>query len=287
MTIQREAAIIQRTTAPATQGSLVTDFKRLGIRPGMILLVHSSLSTLGWVCGGPVAVILALEEVLGTQGTLVMPAHSGENSDPAKWSNPPVPEPWVEIIKENMPAFDAHLTPTRGMGRIAETFRNQDGVLRSEHPQDSFCAFGKQAERITKDHSVEAGLGEGSPLEKIYDLDGWILLLGVTHANNTSLHLAEYRSDFKGKKWVEDGCAMLVDGKRQWVNFTGLDLNSDDFAEIGEDYGNIFPQRVHKAKVGQADAILLKQKPLVDYATKWMQENRNKLADVVVTGENK
>lgn len=275
MAIQREETIIKNTTAVVTQSSLVVDFKKLGITSGMVLLVHSSLSKLGWVCGGAVAVILALEEVLGAEGTLIMPAHCGENSDPAKWSMPPVPADWVEIIRQNMPAYNKSLTPSRSMGRIAETFRYQEGVFRSEHPQDSFCAFGKHAQWITENHNLESALGEGSPLQKIYDLDGWILLLGVTHSNNTSLHLAEYRADFNGKKWLEDGCAMMVNGKRQWVNFTGLDLNSNDFDKIGKEYAEKHPELIHFGKAGQAETMLLKQKPLVDFATIWMQENRN------------
>ena len=83
--------------------SLIEDFRALGIQPGMTLLVHSALSKLGWVCGGPVAVILALEAVLGSTGTLVMPTHSSDLSDPAMWHHPPVPESWWEPIRQTMP----------------------------------------------------------------------------------------------------------------------------------------------------------------------------------------
>ncbi len=140
-----EDKIVKKTKMPATIESLQTDLRALGVRPGMVVLVHSSLSAMGWVCGGAVAVVTALQKVLGSTGTLVMPAHSSGLSEPSKWESPPVPESWWPVIRENMPAYDPVLTPTRAMGVIAETFRKQRGVLRSSHPLDSFCACGPQA----------------------------------------------------------------------------------------------------------------------------------------------
>ena len=81
--IERESSAIARTERPNTQESLATDLRALGVAPGMTLLVHASLSALGWVAGGPVAVIQALMDALTPQGTLVMPANTGDNSDPA------------------------------------------------------------------------------------------------------------------------------------------------------------------------------------------------------------
>ena len=130
----------------ATIPTLVADFVALGIRPGMVLIVHSSLKSLSAeVNGGAVAVVLALEQVLGTEGTLVMPTHSPQLSNPANWVAPPVPEAWWKTMRETMPAFDQALTPTFRMGIIPETFRKQSGVLRSNHPDASFAAWGKYA----------------------------------------------------------------------------------------------------------------------------------------------
>lgn len=175
------------------QGKLITvetlaaDFRSLGVQEGMTLLLHSSFKSLGqWVAGGPVAVILALEEVLGAEGTLVMPSQSSDQTDPSGWSRPPVPEAWWQTIREQMPAYDPDLTPLRGMGVIPDTFRKQHGVKRSSHPVDSFVAWGKHRDFIIDGHGLEFAFGEQSPLARIYDLHGSVLLLGVDSLNNTS-----------------------------------------------------------------------------------------------------
>ena len=168
-----EGQVVRKTKTLATVGSLQSELTALGIEKGMVLLVHSSLSALGWVCGGAVAVIIALQEVLGETGTLVMPTHSTDLSEPGQWENPPVPESWWQTIRETMPVYDPDLTPTRSMGKIAETFRKQKDVLRSGHPQSSFSARGPQASYVVNNHAFAFGMGECSPLARIYDLQGY------------------------------------------------------------------------------------------------------------------
>jgi len=268
-----EADVIKASSeGPLTQANLKESLLSVGVRPGMVLICHSALSKIGWVVGGPVALILALEDILGSEGTLIMPAHSGDLSDPADWSNPPVPEGWKKIIRQTMPAYDPDLTPTRAIGRTAETFRKQAGVLRSGHPQFSFAAWGKAAHEITKNHGLDFGLGDQSPLARIYDLGGWILLLGVGQESNTSLHLAEYRADFGSKKEIKQGAPMLVDGVRSWVHLREYDEQSDKFPDIGsafQEAGGI----TLEGKIGNAQTLLIPQKPLVDFAVSYIESN--------------
>lgn len=259
-------AVLSRET-PNTVATLEKELKTLGLKAGMTVLVHSSLSALGWTSGGAIAVVQALMNVITENGTLVMPTHSGELSDPQIWENPPVPEDWWQTIRDTMPAFDPQTTPTRGMGKIVECFRTFPNVKRSNHPQVSFAAWGKFAEEITQNHQLAYGLGENSPLQKIYDLDGYILLLGVGYSNNTSLHLAENHA--KNRSLFYTGAPIIKNGKRIWQTFEDFDTDDEEFEEIGKLFEAKYS--VYTKKVGNATTKLMKQKELVDFGTRWFK----------------
>jgi aminoglycoside 3-N-acetyltransferase len=274
--VRRERELIEATgkKGPVTVRSLSADLRALGVRPGMVLLVHCSLRSLGWVCGGAAAVILALERAVRSYGTLVMPAHSGDLSEPEAWRNPPVPRGWMREIRASMPPFDPDLTPSRGMSVVAELFRTLPDVVRSRHPQVSFAAWGAEAIMVATDHSLEYGLGESSPLARIYELDGWVLLLGVDHSVNTSLHLAEYRASYPGKAEVTCGAPMLVGGHRRWRRFNDIDISSADFLRLGRDFTRRHSAVVRAGRVGLARAQLFPQRACVDFAVRWMERHR-------------
>ena len=267
-----EDAAIQNADQPRTVASLSADLRMLGLREGMVVLVHSSLSSLGWVVGGAQAVIQALAQILGESGTLVMPAYCTDNTEPRDWREPPIPEAWWQTVRDHMPAFDPRQTPTREMGKIAETFRSWPGVQRSSHPATSFCAWGKLAGVITRNHSLENGFGENSPLARLYDAHGQVLLLGVGHDRNSSLHLAEHRSDWPRKRTFEQGTAMLVEGRRTWVCFKNLFSEAHDFGLMGADFDAAGGTQI--GKIGGATAKLMSQVALVDFGVKWIWEKR-------------
>ena len=256
-----------------TKSRLVRQLLSLGVEPGMVLLVHSSLSSLGWVCGGPQTVIESLQEVIGRTGTLVMPTHTSHLTDPAGWQNPPVPQKWWEPIRREMPAYDPALTTTRGMGAIPESFRKASKARRSDHPQLSFAAWGEHRDAIIDDHRPEVSIGEGSPLASLYDLDGHVLLLGVGYDSNTSLHLAEYRWSGASSRRTTVSNPMKVDGERRWVCYEDLDHDASDFAAIGQAFEQSHDVRI--AQLGEAEARLFSQPELVDFAVQWMESNRN------------
>lgn len=267
-----ESDLIQSTPEPRTRASLAADLRALGLEAGMLVIVHSSMKSLGWVNGGPVAVIQALQDVLTPAGTLVMPAHSADLSDPARWENPPVPESWWETVRVTMPAYDPRRTPTRGIGQIPELFRTWPDVLRSDHPAHSFAAWGRQAEQITADHPLSFGLGPGSPLDRIYQLDGDVLLLGAAYDSNTSFHLAEYRLDWIPH--IDQGAPVSIHGERTWQTYEDVDVNSDDFSDLGRAFEA--EHQVRFGKVGSAEARLFRQRIAVDFAEAWLRSNRKR-----------
>lgn len=272
--------VIATSTAPLTTPILIDEFRRIGVDAGMSILLHSSLSRLGYVVGGAASVIDALLHILTPSGTLMVPTHSDDNTEPSYWQAPPVPPDWWPIIRATMPAYHPAYSPTRGMGRIPDTLRQYPGAKRSAHPALSFAAVGAYADFLTDGHSLEHGLGEHSPLARLYDLDGWILLLGVDHSNNTSLHLAEERAEWPGKAFERQGSAMLVNGERQWVEYESLCYEYADFAKIGDSYE--LAHEILRHTIGKATVRFLKQRPLVDDAVRRIPVLRS--ANPKVTG---
>ncbi|WP_458186055.1 aminoglycoside N(3)-acetyltransferase [Haladaptatus sp. NG-WS-4] len=267
-----EGDVIDESDAPVTVTRLEADLRDLGLSAGDTVLAHSSLSSLGWVCGGAPAVVDALRSVVTKDGTVVMPTHTGL-SDPADWENPPVPDDWVPEIRATMPPYRPDVTPTRGMGAIPECFRNYPGVVRSRHPHYSFAAWGGDAESVVADHEYDFGLGEASPLARLHELDGTVLQLGTSYETNTSLHLAEYRGEFE-KETVTDGAPVLEDGEREWVTLEAPAIDDGDFEAVGEAFERECPDAVAHGQVGGAETTIMGQRELVDFASEWFGRNR-------------
>ncbi len=257
--------------APVTTASLAADLRALGIRPGSTVMVHTSLKALGWVIGGAQAVLEALREAVGPVGTLVMPTQSWQLCDPAVLQE--APEQWWPTIRENLPLYDSAVTPSQTMGVVAELFRTTPDARRSAHPHRSITAAGPHAERIIARHPLDSPAGEESPLGVLVELDAQVLLLGVTAAKATILHLAEHRADYPGKQTVSNGVAMLVDGRREWVTYEELDVHDHDFIEVADAFATQ-TGLTKVGRVGDATAQLLPARRLVEFAADWFTRHR-------------
>jgi len=165
--------------APPSQGlqfdDIVHGLRALGLTPGDAVLVHSSLSSLGYVEGGADTVIDALLEAVGADGTVLVPTLTG--SEVLDAGHPPV--------------YDPVGTPC-WTGRIPETFRQRPDAVRSLHPTHSVAAIGARARELTAGHEHSlTPCGPDSPYGRLAHSGGYILLLGVGHEVNTTYHLVE------------------------------------------------------------------------------------------------
>lgn len=255
-----------------TKDDLIKQFRECGLSEGQTIFVHASLSSLGFVVGGAETLIRSLLEIVGEEGTLMMPSQTWKNLDPSTGVHWEEPEEWWPIIRENWPAYNKEITPAIGMGVVAEMFRKWPGAKRTDHPARSIAAIGKYAEYITKEHDLSNIFGENSPVDKLYKLDGFILLIGVGYEKNTSLHLAETRANFPTKSFTTESSAVMVNGKRQWISYSTQAVDDVDFVKLGQEYDKFMNIEVHK--VGNADVRFLKQRPLVDWAVQWFEKNR-------------
>ena len=252
---------------PHSRASLAADLAAIGVASGNALIVHASLSQVGYVIGGAASVIAALMDVLGPAGTLMMPTFSGDMSDPAGWRDPPAPAAWHAAIRAHLPAFDPVRTNTRNMGVIAESFRHWPGVRRSLHPYMSLAAWGRHADALTASHELAWALGENTPMGRFNALDGHVLLIGVGYDRNSSLHLAETRA--RHRRTMLRRVPVLRDGAVVW----------EDHPDVAGDYGTLFPRigadfdaagEVRFGAIGAAESRLMRQPALVDFAAAWI-----------------
>jgi aminoglycoside 3-N-acetyltransferase len=216
----------------------------LGVERGGVLVVHTSFSAIAPVDGGPAGLIAALREVLGPDGTLVMPSMSDDDDHP----------------------FDVATTPCRGMGIVAETFRQLPGVLRTDNPH-AFAAIGPRAAEVTRPQPVEIPHGLDSPVGRVYELDGQVLLLGVGHDANTTVHLAE---NLAGVRYgIHHYATILENGAPRRVEYREIDHCCEGFAQLDEWLG----ERQHRGAVGHGTARLMRSRDVVDAALRHLREN--------------
>ena len=268
---EREAVVVARTDVPRTRSTLAADLRKLGVRAGDVLLVHTSLASLGWVAGRELAVIHALLDAVEDAGTIVVPTQTGSNSDPSEWQAPAVPAEWWNTIREQMPGFDPARSPSDGMGWLPETLRGWPGAVRSTHPQTSFAALGHHAAALMARHDLDSRFGDRSPLAALATVGARVLLLGVGYDACTTFHLGEARSP--GAPSERLSCAVLEpDGGRRWVSYVDRVADERDFAALGRDWEAT--GLVTVGAVGSAPARLFDLAPAAHFATTWIPANR-------------
>ncbi|HYP13966.1 MAG TPA: aminoglycoside 3-N-acetyltransferase [Bryobacteraceae bacterium] len=249
---------------PATRSSIVADLKRIGVQAGNVLMVHASLRAMGPVTGGANVVVQSLLDAIGPSGTLIAYVDF---------------EPFYEDHDEvEVPIFDKRIAhAARDHGILHETIRNWPGALRSDHPDAGVVAIGPLAEWIVADHPFQYGYGEGSPLEKVLEAGGRILMLGAPLDTITLLHYAEHKAQIPDKRIRRYRRLMPGAGGPSWVDFEEFDtaepvhdrLPSNCFERIANDY--LATARGLRSSIGEAPSVLFEGPDLVSFGIEWVE----------------
>jgi len=222
-----------------TREDIARGLTELGIRPGELLLVHSSLSSFGKVEGGAEAVVDALLDTLRASGTLVVPTFTSASD-----------------------VFDPDTTPAT-TGAITEVVRNRANAVRSLHPTHSVAAIGPLAEDIVKGHERVDAFGRGSPLFKMLQARARILQLGTTHTSNSMIHTAE---EIAQAGYLDRSAQVRLktpQGKivSRWIRRPGCSVGFDAIEDVLQAAGAIA-----ETQIGRCRARVMAARAVVDAA---------------------
>jgi aminoglycoside 3-N-acetyltransferase len=173
----------------STRTSLRADLNRIGLRAGDTVMVHAAMSRVGPMLNGPDALLFAILDVVGPEGTRCVYTSWDSVHEDLLDDSGRVLDEW----RPHVPGFDPQTSrAVRMNGVIAEFVRTIPGACRSGNPGASVAAIGKWAEWITADHPQDYGYGEGSPLAKLVALDGRVLMVGAPWDTMTLIHHADH-----------------------------------------------------------------------------------------------
>jgi aminoglycoside 3-N-acetyltransferase len=224
---------------PVSRHELIDQLHKLGVEPGGVLLVHTAFSKVRPVEGGPEGLIAALRTTVGDRGTLVMPSMSDDDDH----------------------VFDPAATPCHGMGVVADTFWRLPCVLRSDSPH-AFAAVGPRAGEITSPHPIDLPHGLDSPVGRVHVLNGQVLLLGIGHDSNTTIHLAE---NLAGARYRLPKYVTVRDGAQtRRHRYAEVDHCCQNFALL--DGWLDAEERQRRGAVGHARARLTRSRDIVNAA---------------------
>ena len=254
-----------------THSQLVDELTALGMAAGQIVMVHASVKAIGKIMGGPNVVVQALLETLAPAGTLMM--YVGWEDIPDFIAD--LPQAIQQEYYAEHPPFDPRIArAVRDHGILAEIARGWPGAQRSLNPEASIAAIGAQAEWITQDHPLNYGYGAGSPLEKLVEARGQVLMLGAPLDTLTLLHYAENRARMRHKRVIRYPCPILREGERVWVEIEDYDTGEPHgdytFEEIARAY--LALGKSHQGTVGNAPSYLFDARDLSPFAIAWLEQ---------------
>jgi len=235
---------------------MVTGLRELSLDRSRPIIVHAALSKLGEIRGGPEAVLAALlqgsESILMpafTYKTMLIP-ETGPENNAIKYGT-------GLLENRNAEFFDSKMPVDPIIGSLAEYLRRHPRAARSIHPILSFT--GIQVEAALAAQTLQEPL---VPIRILSEQDGYVLLFGVDHTSNTSIHYAEKLAGRKQfTRW-----ALTRDGVRECPGFPGCSNGFEQGALILE---NI----TRRTQIGDAQVRALPLRPMIELITQMIHND--------------
>ena len=235
-----------------TLDRLIGEFQNLGLGKGSRLALHSSLKSIGFVLGGPETVVRALMQVVGPEGTILMP-----------------------VFSRPAPRFLMSETPSR-TGLVTETFRRMPGVVRSPHPTHSVAVWGDRAQEIADGHEQASGLGVDSPFRRLAKMGGLVVFVGCNSRSSSIVHVAEAIAQvpYLNVSYPGYDVPMTVvypDGRERVVEPRENPGDSSGFLVVEEELRR--RGLVREAMVGQARTMVMKGADVIETALELLRQD--------------
>lgn len=257
-----------------TRAALRDNLNRIGITAGDTVMVHAAMRKVGPLLNGPDALIRALLDVLGPEGSIMVYTSWDSMHDDLMDDEGHVLPEW----RDHVPGFDvATSRAVRMNGAIAEFVRTTPGARRSANPGASVAALGKLADWITADHPQDYGFGPGTPLAKLVEVEGCVLMVGAPWDTMTLVHHADHLADIPHKNLVRYEVPFAGVGGIEWRFMEEFDSTEPVLDDMPENYIEQIVQAFvadgngRQGMIGQAPSLLVEAKPMCDFAISWLE----------------
>lgn len=257
-----------------TRASLAEDLLRLGVVAGDIVMVHTACRKVGPVLGGPDSIIAALRDAVGPAGTIMAYLDWDAPWEDFADEKGRIPD----ALKFHVPGFDPALNrAARDNGTLPEFLRTTPGARRSGNPGASVAALGARAEWLTADHPLDYGYGPGTPLAKLVEAGGKVLMLGAPLDTMTLVHHAEHLAVLAGKRVFRREVPFATAAGVVWRMVEEYDTGDPVVDALPEDFiaqiVAAFMARGHgrQGRVGEAQSVLVDAAEIMPFAVAWLE----------------
>jgi aminoglycoside 3-N-acetyltransferase len=237
---------------------LIGELRALGVSTGDAVMIHASLRAVGPMENRAAGLVQSLIDAIGSEGALL-----------AYVDYEPTPE---------QPYFDPDKSPAcKDYGVLAEIIRTWPGASRSNNPGASMAAIGKKADWFCSDHPINYGYGENTPLARLVEMKGKVLLLGSDLDQVTLLHYAEARAQLPSKRVIRAQYQIMTNGALRSVQAEEFDTSAPVLDDMPEQYFEQITQEfierggASSGTVGQAQSYLLPAREFVEFAIEKME----------------